>query len=81
MNCRLEYKYIQGYKVSYFNTSKLFAKLKTTKVDGSYLRELTKVVRQDVFILDKFGLQAFDSQNKITLLKIIEDRQKNMVQS
>lgn len=65
---------IQGYKVSYFNTSKLFAKLKIAKADGSYLKELAKIERQDVIILDDFGLQALDSQNRITLLEIIEDR-------
>jgi DNA replication protein DnaC len=68
---------IQGYKVSYFNTSKLFAKLKMAKADGSYLRELAKIERQDVVILDDFGLQALDSQNRITLLEIIEDRHNN----
>lgn len=65
---------IEGYKVSYFNTSKLFAKLKMAKADGSYLKELAKLERQDVIILDDFGLQALDSQNRITLLEIIEDR-------
>lgn len=65
---------IEGYKVSYFNTSKLFAKLKMAKADGTYLKELTKLERQDVIILDDFGLQALDSQNRITLLEIIEDR-------
>lgn len=65
---------IQGYKVGYFNTSKLFAKLKMAKADGSYLRELGKIQRQDVIILDDFGLQALDSYNRITLLEIIEDR-------
>ncbi len=68
---------IQGYKVSYFNTSKLFAKLKMAKADGSYLRELAKIERQDVIILDDFGLQPLDSQNRITLLEIIEDRHNN----
>jgi DNA replication protein DnaC len=68
---------IQGFKVSYFNTSKLFAKLKMAKADGSYLRELAKIERQDVIILDDFGLQALDSQNRITLLEIIEDRHNN----
>jgi DNA replication protein DnaC len=68
---------IQGYKVSYFNTTKLFAKLKMAKADGSYLRELTKLEKQDVIILDDFGLQALDSQNRITLLEIIEDRHNN----
>lgn len=65
---------IEGYKVSYFNTSKLFAKLKMAKADGTYLKELAKLERQDVIILDDFGLQALDSQNRITLLEIIEDR-------
>ncbi|WKL45714.1 ATP-binding protein [Flavobacterium sp. ZE23DGlu08] len=63
-----------GFKVSYFNTSKLFAKLKMAKVDGSYPRKLAKIERQDVIILDDFGLQALDSHNRITLLEIIEDR-------
>lgn len=68
---------IQGYKVSYFNTSKLFAKLKMAKADGWYLGELAKIEKQDVIILDDFGLQALDSQNRITLLVIIEDRHNN----
>ena len=68
---------IQGFKVSYFNTSKLFAKLKMAKADGSYLRELAKIERQDVIILDDFGLQTLDSENRITLLEIIEDRHNN----
>ena len=68
---------IEGFKVSYFNTSKLFAKLKIAKADGSYLRELAKLERQDVIILDDFGLQALDGQNRITLLEIIEDRHNN----
>jgi DNA replication protein DnaC len=58
--------------VSYFNTSKLFAKLKMAKADGSYLRELAKIERQDVIILDDFGLQALDSHNRITLLKSLK---------
>ena len=65
---------IEGYRVNYFNTSKLFAKLKIAKADGSYLRELAKIQRQDVIILDDFGLQLLDSQNRITLLEIMEDR-------
>jgi DNA replication protein DnaC len=68
---------IQGYKVAYFNTTKLFAKLKIAKADGSYIREMAKIERQDVIILDDFGLQALDAANRITLLEIIEDRHNN----
>ncbi len=57
----------------YFNTSKLFSKLKMAKADGSYLKELAKIEKQDVILLDDFGLQTLDSQNRITLLEIIED--------
>lgn len=67
----------QGYKVAYFNTTKLFAKLKIAKADGSYLREMSKIERQDVLILDDFGLQALDATNRITLLELIEDRHNN----
>jgi DNA replication protein DnaC len=65
---------IEGFKVGYYNTTKLFAKLKIAKADGSYLRELAKIQRQNLIILDDFGLQPLDSQNRITLLEIIEDR-------
>lgn len=65
---------MQGFRVGYYNTTKLFAKLKIAKADGSYLRELAKIQRQHLIILDDFGLQPLDGQNRITLLEIIEDR-------
>lgn len=65
---------IQGYRVQYFNTTKLFSKLKMAKADGSYLKELAKIERQHLIILDDFGLQPLDSQNRIALLEIMEDR-------
>ena len=63
-----------GYKVSYQNTAKLFAKLKMTKADGSYLKQVTRLVKQQLLILDDFGLQPFDSQSRAALMEIIEDR-------
>lgn len=65
---------IEGYRVMYFNITKLFAKLKMAKADGSYLKELAKIERQHVIILDDFGLQALDNHNRMTLLEIIEDK-------
>ena len=65
---------IQGFRVNYYNTTKLFSKLKIAKADGSYLKELLKIQRQQLIILDDFGLQTLDSQNRIALLEIIEDR-------
>ncbi len=65
---------IEGYRVLYFNATKLFSKLKMAKADGSYLKELAKMARHQLIILDDFGLQPLDSQNRIALLELIEDR-------
>ena len=65
---------IEGYRVLYFNTAKLFARLKMAKADGSYLKEMTRIERQHLLILDDFGLQPIDNQNRMILLEIIEDR-------
>jgi len=68
---------IQGHRVNYYNMTKLFSKLKIAKADGSYLKELSRIQRQRLIILDDFGLQTLDSQNRIALLEIIEDRNSN----
>ena len=33
-----------GYKVIYYSAPKLFAKLKMTKADGSYIKEIAKII-------------------------------------
>ncbi|MBN2420143.1 MAG: IS21-like element helper ATPase IstB [Deltaproteobacteria bacterium] len=65
---------LKGYKVFYMNSAKLFSKLKMMKADGSYLREITRIERQDLLILDDFGLQPLDNQNRAALMELIEDR-------
>lgn len=63
-----------GYRVIYFNATKLFAKLKMAKADGSYIHEIGKIERQQLFILDDFGIQPLDAQSRSALMEIIEDR-------
>ena len=63
-----------GYKVLYFNINKLFSKLKMLKADGSYLKEMTRIEKQDLLILDDFGLKPLDQINRHALMEIIEDR-------
>jgi len=64
----------QGYRVMYHKTAKLFGKLKMSKADGTYIKELGKIERQHLLILDDFGIQPFDAQNRAALMDIIEDR-------
>lgn len=65
---------INGYKVIYANTAKLIGKLKMAKADASYVRELLKIEKQDLLILDDFGIQPLDAQGRSSLMEIIEDR-------
>ena len=48
---------IKGYRVMYFNIAKILARLKMQKADGSYIKEMLKIEKQDLVILDDFGLQ------------------------
>lgn len=63
-----------GYKVLYQQSTKLFARLKLAKADGSYLKEIAKIERTDLFIIDDFGIQTLDTQSRTSLLEIMEDR-------
>jgi len=63
-----------GYKVLYTNTIKLMAQLKMAKADGSSIKEMNRLEKQDLLILDDFGIQPFDHQSRSSLMEIIEDR-------
>lgn len=63
-----------GFKVFYANTTRLFAQLKIAKADGSSIKEFMKIERQDLLIIDDFGIQPFDQGSRACLLEIIEDR-------
>ena len=63
-----------GFKVLYTNATRLFAELKMAKADGSAIKEMARIERQDLLIIDDFGIQPFDHPSRLTLLEIIEDR-------
>lgn len=65
---------MMGYKTLYYNTARLLARLKLSKVDGTYIKELTKLAKADLLIIDDFGLQAFDNHAREALMDIIDDR-------
>ena len=58
----------------YSNTARLLKKLKLCKVDGTYLKELNKLIKADLLILDDFGLQSFDNHAREALMDIIDER-------
>ncbi|MTI24886.1 ATP-binding protein [Fulvivirga kasyanovii] len=65
---------IQGFRTLYFNTQKLFPQLIMSKADGSYQKQVNKIEKHDLLILDDFGLQPLDNKTRMMLMEIIEDR-------
>lgn len=63
-----------GNRVAYFSMTKLLQRLQLAKADGSYIKELARLEKTQLLILDDWGLQPLDTQTKLTLLQIIEDR-------
>jgi len=64
----------QGFKVYYRNCSKLFDELKIAKADGSYIKEMNRIEKLDLLILDDFGLKPLDNNQRLILLELLEDR-------
>lgn len=64
----------EGYKVIYRNTSRFLAMLKLSKLDGTYMKHITKLSKINLLILDDFGLQNLDNQQREILMDIVEDR-------
>ena len=48
--------------------------LSMAKADGSYEKELKRIAKADVLLIDDFGLQHIDTQSRLALLEILEDR-------
>lgn len=65
---------IYGYKVGYYASSRLFSHLKLSEADGSHLKELEKLSKLDLLVIDDFGLEILDNSKRLSLLEIIEDR-------
>lgn len=63
-----------GFKVVYYNAQKLFAKLKSAKADGTYYKMMSKIAKQDLLIIDDFGLHVLDDIDRLVLLEMMEDR-------
>ncbi|MEQ9303460.1 MAG: IS21-like element helper ATPase IstB [Marinoscillum sp.] len=65
---------LRSYTTLYHVTGRLLNKLKLSKVDGTYIKELKKITSAKLLLLDDFGLQAIDNQSREILLDIVDDR-------
>lgn len=70
-----------GYKVNYYNVSKFFGQLKYDKACGKYYKTIDRLTKKDLLILDDFGLEMLDSDARLCLFELLEERneKKSMI--
>jgi len=62
-----------GYRVEYFNMNKFVEKIALSKIDGSMLKVINHIEKNDLVIFDDFGLHPLDNNSRLALLQILED--------
>lgn len=65
---------LMGYKTLYFNMNRFIEKITLSKLDGTFVKLLNQIERHWLLILDDFGLQPLNSDIRLALLQILEDR-------
>lgn len=63
-----------GYKVLYLGMARLLEKISQAKLDGTYINMLNHLEKIQLIILDDFGLHPIDTNLRLALLQILEDR-------
>ncbi|KAE9625315.1 ATP-binding protein [Aeromonas veronii] len=64
----------QGHSTHYYRLPRLLLELSQAKVDGSYARQLDQLARIELPILDDWGLEAVNAEQRNALLEIMDDR-------
>lgn len=76
--CALAHKAcLEGYTSIYHRMSRLLPDLAVAKGVGAYMKELRKLHKVDVLILDDWGLMKMTAENRRDLLEILDDRHEN----
>ena len=65
---------MKGYRVRYYRLSRLLLELTQAKADGSYTKTLQALAKQDLLILDDWGLEPLKAAHRNDLMEIMDDR-------
>lgn len=63
-----------GYTVGYYGAARLFHEIEAARTDGSYLKHLSRVMKNRLLIIDDFGLEALNHPARMAFIEILEDR-------
>ncbi len=65
---------LSGIATRYEPTPKLFPRLRQCHGEGTYAKEIERIARTPLLIIDDFGLLPLDVNDRLSLLEILEDR-------
>ncbi len=65
---------VLGYRTVYLNMNRFVEKVTLSKLEGSFLKMISSLEKNDLIILDDFGLQPLDTNTRLALLQILEER-------
>jgi DNA replication protein DnaC len=73
--CALAHKAcLEGFTTQYLRLPRLFQELLLAKGDGRYTKLMAQFAKTDVLILDDWGLNKFNDEQRRDLLEILDDR-------
>ncbi len=64
-----------GYTARYVRVPRLLHDLRIARADGSYCKEMNKLAKFDILILDDLGIAPLNDTDRRELLEVLEDRQ------
>lgn len=73
--CALAHKAcLEGYTTKYVRLTRLLQELSIAKGDGQYMKLIAQLAKFDVLILDDWGLNQFNDEQRRDILEILDDR-------
>lgn len=73
--CALAHKAcLEGYSSYYVRLPRLFQELLIAKGDGRYAKLMSQLAKTDLLILDDFGINQLNDEQRRDLLEIVDDR-------
>ena len=64
----------EGFTAHYARVPRLVHELVLARADGSYLKQLTRLAKTDLLILDDWGLSPLEGEGLHMLLEVVDDR-------
>jgi DNA replication protein DnaC len=65
---------MKGFSVKYYRLSRLLLALRQAKADGTYSKLLIHLTKQDLLILDDWGLEPLDTAQRNDVMEIMDER-------